>query len=291
MAKRTVVPLFISSSSDCTEERDAIMRAVDAYNQVARENLDIEVFPFTQDDLYAGPAKPGEHAQQVTNRQLKDYEIYVGVWRESLGTPTTVASSGTAEELRKAFERRELKRRPWVMAYFWRPSPTDFSAIKAALRERSCFYQQFVDTIDLERRFLRHLSGYLRDGYRLKGHSTTQLGEHSKASALGSVHMTFDVHTKAKKQRYSFDRSAVAVGRQPERNDIVVSSQEVHREQGVFMWIDGIVFYNDVGGDSRVESATRSEGPEVAYGQYVIAVGDWVLLPDGSRITLLAAVS
>jgi hypothetical protein len=266
------------------------MRAVDAYNQVARDNLDLEVFAFTQDDLYAGPAKPGEHAQQVANRQLEDYDIYVGLWRESLGTPTPVASSGTAEELQKAFERYKLTRRPWVMAYFWRPSPIDFSAIKAELRERSCFYHEFADTIDLERRFLDHLGGYLRDRYRLKGHSTTQVAEHWKTSALESVHMTFDVHTKAKKQRYSFDRSAVAVGRRPERNDIVVSSPEVHREQGVFMWIDGIVFYNDVAGDSRVASATRPEGSEVAYGQFVIAVGDSVLLPDGSRITLLAAV-
>src|SRR5262245_15338978 len=255
MAKRTLVPLFISSSGDCAEEKDAIMRAVGAYNQVARESLDFEVSAFTQDDLYAGPAKPGEHAQQVANRQLEDYEIYVGVWRESLGTPTPVASSGTMEELHKAFERYGLTRRPWIMAYFWRHSPTDFSAIKTDLRERNCFYHVFVDTIDLERRFLDHLSGYLRDRYRLKGHSTTQLGERSKASALGSVHMTFDVHTKAKKQRYSFDRSEVAVGRRPERNDIVVSSSEVHREQGVFMWIDGVIFYNDVAGDSQVESA------------------------------------
>jgi hypothetical protein len=290
MTKRTIVPLFISSSRDCIEEKDAIIRAVEAYNKVARENLDFEVSPFTQDDLYAGPAKPGEDAQQVANRQLEEYEIYVGVWRESLGTPTKVASSGTVEELNKAFERYELTRRPWIMAYFWRPSPTDFSAIKADLRERSCFYHEFLNIIDLESRFLEHLSGYLRDQYRLKGHSTTQLGDHSMASALGSVHMTFDVYMKAKKQRYSFDRSAVAVGRLPERNDIVVSSSDVHREQGVFMWIDGVVFYNDVAGDSRVESALRLEGPEIAYGQYAIEVGDSVLLPDGSRITLLAAV-
>jgi hypothetical protein len=105
------------------------MRAVGAYNQVAMECLDLKVSAFTQGELYAGPANPGEHAQQVANRQLEDYEIYVGVWRESLGTPTPVASSGTVEELRKAFERYELTRRPWVMAYFWRPSPTDFSAI------------------------------------------------------------------------------------------------------------------------------------------------------------------
>ena len=290
MAKRIVVPLFISSSSDCTREKDAIMRAVDAYNQVARKNLDLQVFAFTQDDLYAGPAKPGEHTQQVANRQLEDYEIYVGVWRESLGTPTPVASSGTVEELQKAFERRELTRRPWVMAYFWRSSPTDFSAVKSDLRKRSCFYHEFVGTNDLERKFIGHLGGYLRDQYRLKGHSTTQLGEQSKDSVLGSVHMTFDLNTGAKKQRYSFDRSAVAVGRQPERNDIVVSSQEVHREQGVFMCIDGVVFYNDVAGDSRVEPAMRPEGPEVAYGHQVIAIEDSVILPDGSRVVLRAVV-
>ena len=68
MPKRTVVPLFISSSRDCAEEKDAIMRSVDAYNQVARNNLDLEVLAFAQDE---GSRGRGERYQLKIKEKRK----------------------------------------------------------------------------------------------------------------------------------------------------------------------------------------------------------------------------
>src|SRR5581483_9083935 len=111
MTQRIVVPLFISSSSDAVGERDALARAVETYNGVSRASNNLEVLAFDQRDLYAGAAAAGQYAQQIANRQLTEYEIYVGVWRERQGTATPVASSGTMEELQNALERMARTRR------------------------------------------------------------------------------------------------------------------------------------------------------------------------------------
>lgn len=278
MAQRIVVPLFISSSRDCDEEKHAIRSAVQAYNR----GHDLEVHAVDQHALYAGPAGAGGYAQQVANEQLEDCELYAGVWRERQGTPTPVAPSGTAEELENALKRFQKTRRPWVMTYFWKHRKTDFGAIFELLKQHQCFYHQYEDAADLERRFFGHLQGYLRDRYRLKGHSTTSF----QGRAPSTVHLTFDVHSAGGVKRCTFARAWVAVGRKPERNEIVVESKDVHREQGLFLWQGGVLLYNDLGGDSRVE---RKKG-DSAYGHEVIEIGDAVVLPDGTRIVLRAAV-
>jgi hypothetical protein len=281
--KRTVIPLFLSSSRDCALEKQALKDAIGQYNTVARDTENIEVHAFQQEDLFAGPADPGGYAQQVANRQLEDYEIYVGVWRDRLGTPTPAAPSGTVEELERALKRFHETRRPWVMAYFWTGAQVDFSAVKSALKQYAAFYHHFENTRSLERQFTTHLVSYIRDQYRLKGHSTTALKSPSKTRPT----MTFDVELKAQKKRHTFDRFAVAVGRQPERNEIIIDDQQVHREQGIFTWSGGVVFYTDLGGDSRIE---RAKDAETAYGHDIIGVGDAVVLPGGSRIVLRAVV-
>lgn len=290
MTKLTIVPLFISSSGDCDQERAAILCAVEQYNQSARPNQNLEVRAFGPDELFAGP---GEYAQEVVNRQLQDYEIYVGLWRENLGTQTPVAPSGTVEELRNALQRYERTRRPWIMAYFWKSSPLDFMDVKDELKDRGCYYHQYNDPQYLRLKFFDHLTGYIRDQYRLPGHSSTFMSNSSQGSVLNSVLLVFEVNSPDGENRmYSFERASVAVGRQPEQNQIEISNQRVHREQVQFVWIDGLVLYVDLAGDSVLErnSQATTHDDQVAYGQNIINPSDAVVLPDGSRITLRAVV-
>ena len=290
MIRRTVVRVFISSSGDCDSERRALHRSVHDYNRVACAALDHEIDAFGPDDLYSGI---GAYGQDVANRQLMDYDIYVGLWRERIGTPTPAAPSGTVEELRGAVERHSKTRRPWIMAYFWESSPTDFSHIKNELKEHGCYFHQYKEPEQLADMFRTHLSGYIRDQFRLPGHSSTRMESNAGPSVLNSVHLTFQVHSPdGSQKKVTFNRSAVAVGRQPESNQIVCTGDRVHREQGLFIWKDGIVFYVDLAGDSRIEhAAPAAQGSDdLQYGLHAINVGDSVTLPDGTRLLLRAVV-
>jgi hypothetical protein len=263
---------------------------VNQYNKLARPTQSLEIFAFGPEDLYSGP---GEYAQEVVNQQLNDYEIYVGLWRESRGTPTPVAPSGTVEEMRNALNRHKKWRRPWVMAYFWKFSQTDFNDVKDDLKINGCYYHHFDNPQHLQQIFLNHLTGYLRDKYRLPGHSTTQLRSRVQESVLSSVFLTFYIFSpEGGERKISCERAFVAVGRQPEKNEIVINDQRVHREQGLFLYKEGVVFYVDLAGDSLVQRNHLSipNADQDVYGQDVVNVGDAVVLPDGSRIVLRAVV-
>lgn len=288
MRQRTLVEVFVSSPGDCGLERKFLRDKVDEYNRTARQALDLEVRAFGPDDLHAGI---GSYGQEAVNRQLNDYDVYVGIWRERTGTPTPQAPSGTMEELRRALERHRRTRRPWIMPYFWKRSPTDFGAIKNELMEHGSFFHDYDDPDRLGAMFFVHLSGYLRDEYRLPGHSTTKMDRASGDSRLNAVHFTFQIFSPdGREKKLSVNRMAVAVGRQPERNQIVVPNDRVHREQGLFVWKEGIVFYVDLGGDAQIQRASSEKRDAAVYGQIALEVDDAVLLPDGSRVVLRAVV-
>jgi hypothetical protein len=288
MGQRPIVELFISSSADCDLERECLLQEVQNYNETARKMTDLEVHAFGPDNLYSGI---GSHGQEVVNRQLRNYDIYVGIWRERTGTSTPVAPSGTMEELREAVQRHARTRRPWVMPYFWKRSPTDFSAIKDELVAHGCFYHSYDDPQHLGEMFFEHLSGYLRDEYRLPGHSTTRMDSANRNSRINDVHFTFQIFSAdGQERKQSVNRSVVAIGRKPDRNEIVFSSDLVHREQGMFVWKDGLVFYVDIARDSQIQYASHEPRENVQYGLTSIEVGDAVLLPDGSRVVLRAVV-
>lgn len=289
MSRRTVVRVFISSPGDCDREREALHRSINEYNRTSRASLDHEVYAFGPAELYPGI---GAHGQEVANRQLTDYDIYVGLWRESMGTPTPSAPSGTVEELRSALERHHKTRRPWIMTYFWKSSPADFALVKNEIKEHGCYFHLYEEPQQLANIFFTHISGYIRDQFRLPGHSSTRLGGNTATSALHSVHITFQVYSpNGSESKLTFERTTVAMGRTPEINQIVCPSDLVHREQGLFVWKDGIVFYVDLAGDSRIERLTAGGGTDgLHYGQHSINIGDSVRLPDGSRVVLRAVV-
>src|SRR5260370_522368 len=69
---------------------------------------------------YARNAPPGVgvDAQAVLQPYIGDYDVYVGVMRHRLGTPTRRAASGTVEEFQDARRRWEKTGRPAIFFYF-----------------------------------------------------------------------------------------------------------------------------------------------------------------------------
>lgn len=282
----TVINAFISSSADCSRERGSLDQAIKEFNRGSVSRYDLEVRPFGPGDLY--PAH-GVYAQAGLSRQLEDHELHIGVWREAAGTATPTAPSGTVEELRQALARHAKTRRPWIMCYFWRSSPTDFSQVKDEVEKHGWYYHGFDDPQHLGTLFYSHLSGYIRDEYRLPGHSTTRLDPRPDG-AEQSVLLTFQIFSPGQRERkLNFERPLVTIGRQRERSDIVLSDARVHREQGAFVWRDGLVFYMDFGGDSQFEPGLP-EGDTLRYGLQSVRIGDAVIMPDDTRIVLRAVV-
>lgn len=286
MEIQSVIQLFVSSPSDCCSERQAIGAVTEQLNTVSERLSEIKIDVIDWNDLYPGI---DEYPQQVINRQLPDYDIYVGLWRERFGTQTPKAPSGTLEELDRALLRHKQTRRPWIMCYFWQNSQQDFKVIKERLKESGCLYHLFDDTVSFKSLFTNHLVGYLKKGFRQRGESTTE--GVIAADTTPYVCMVFRISSpKGAVENSSFHRRAVAIGRSQRRNDIIISDQRVHREQGLFVWQDRTVIYVDFAGGALFINRSGGEPQIIGPDRVKLSIGDAIELPDSSRITLLAIV-
>jgi hypothetical protein len=60
----------------------------------------------------------GRDPQDVVNRQIGEYDLFIGILWKRMGTPTSVATSGTEEEFNRAYELWQQNRTFPVLLYF-----------------------------------------------------------------------------------------------------------------------------------------------------------------------------
>ena len=111
--------VFVSSPGDTAAERDIVIRVLERNSQgeTARK-LRIDFQALRWEDWPPGAGEPGD-AQQHINRILKQagleyYDIYLGMMKGRVGTPTPRAASGTIEEFEVALLGRKKRLRPMM---------------------------------------------------------------------------------------------------------------------------------------------------------------------------------
>jgi len=109
------ITVFLSSPGDVRPEIDLIdnvVRDLDACMQYL--GVTIRSWRYERN----APPGVGVDAQAVLQPYIGDYDVYVGLMRHRLGTPTQRADSGTLDEFQDARRRREQTGRPAVFFYF-----------------------------------------------------------------------------------------------------------------------------------------------------------------------------
>ena len=107
--------VFVASPADVQPEREALARAVDEINETVGEAQDYRL-ELVRWETHAVP--DAGRPQQVINKQLSNYEVFVGIMWKRFGTPTGEADSGTEEEFRIAYAAWERDHSRPVMFYF-----------------------------------------------------------------------------------------------------------------------------------------------------------------------------
>lgn len=110
--------VFVASPGDVTNERDALAAIVNELNStvIALAPERHAMIELVRWETHAYPAMG--RPQAVINKQIGDYDIFVGIMWKRFGSPTGVAGSGTEEEFRRAFDRWQENGTPHVMFYF-----------------------------------------------------------------------------------------------------------------------------------------------------------------------------
>jgi hypothetical protein len=110
--------IFVASPGDVAEERDVVSLVVGEIRRVFEQFLPVYV-EIIRWETHTWP-DVGEDAQDVINREIGEYDIFVGIMWQRFGTPTKRARSGTDEEFQRAYDYFKKYGRPKVMFYFRR---------------------------------------------------------------------------------------------------------------------------------------------------------------------------
>jgi hypothetical protein len=112
-----LIRVFVASPDDVAPEREILERIVRDLNLA----LEVHPNPLLKIELrrWETVVVPGAGIpQEVINKQIGPYDVFVGVMWRRFGTPTRKASSGTEEEYERAYRSWEKRKRPKIMFYF-----------------------------------------------------------------------------------------------------------------------------------------------------------------------------
>jgi hypothetical protein len=93
--------VFVSSPSDTIAERNLVKKIIEEQNNFWSDYL-YAMLEFVGWETHTYPGI-GTDPQEVINRQIPAYDVYIGILATRLGMPTPRYASGTVEEFEDAY--------------------------------------------------------------------------------------------------------------------------------------------------------------------------------------------
>jgi len=163
----TKLRVFVASPGDVLEERKRLREVIEELNRGIAEDKGL-VLQFVGWETDAWPGI-GRDAQEVINREIGPYDIFVGIMWKRFGTPTPRAGSGAEEEFDRAYSWWSEYGRPRIMLYFntapFSPLSTDEAelvakvlAFKERTRDKGALYWEYNGPEEFERFVRQHLT-------------------------------------------------------------------------------------------------------------------------------------
>jgi len=166
--KVTRIRVFVALPSDVTEERHLLGKVVEELNRGMGSELDVTL-ELVRWETHASPdmGRP----QEIINRQVGPYDIFIGMMWRRFGTPTGVADSGTQEEFESAFLSWKTTGQPRIMFYFNQAPYTlqtsvEVDQVRRVLEFRDQIpglYWQYTSANEFEDRAREHLTKAVRE--------------------------------------------------------------------------------------------------------------------------------
>lgn len=164
-----LINVFIASPLDVQKERSMTDSAVTELNKMLGDvyHIRIEVKKW---ETNTWPAV-GEYSQDVINKQIGDYDIFVGIMKHKFGSPTEKAESGTEEEFNRAYSNFKSGNCKNLMFFFSKePLPQDIDFVqfqkvrdfKREIAEKGCLYAEYDNDTTFEADFRQKLGDCIK---------------------------------------------------------------------------------------------------------------------------------
>lgn len=143
----TVIPVMIASPSDVHEYRGIVRDVLHEWNYINSVSSNAVLMPVGW-ETHSSPELGAEPQELINDRVLVECDLLIGIFWTRLGTPTSVATSGTVEEIQ-----RHVKSGKPAMVYF-STAPASLDTVNldqyAALKEfrEWCKSQGLIEFFD-----------------------------------------------------------------------------------------------------------------------------------------------
>ncbi len=178
---RRVIRAFLASPGDLEEERRAIRRVVEEFNNLWADELGYQVDLVGWEETVAGYGRP----QHLINQDVDSCELFIGMIWKRWGTPPGGDggfSSGFEEEYTRSLERRERTGSPQVSLFF-KAIPDEFMADPGEDLKRVL---QFQETVKAERKILFQNFSTVSDMEERARQCVTEVVKHVKKAEASS---------------------------------------------------------------------------------------------------------
>jgi hypothetical protein len=118
MSQLEKLKIFLASPSDVPKERDYVIEVIEEINRTIAPSKGVILEVVSSKHTFPGF---GQDGQSVLNKQIgtmKEYEIFLGIMWNRVGTPTQRALSGTIEEFKRAVRANKSHEKPDIWFYF-----------------------------------------------------------------------------------------------------------------------------------------------------------------------------
>ena len=146
MTQLEEINIFLGSPRDVSRERKHVQTVVNELNRTVAASKGLYIRVTSSDNAFPGY---GKDAQSVINEQIAQmckYDIFIGIMWKRIGTPTPRAKSGTVEELSRAIQSFNNRKKPEIWFYF-RTSSFSITTKKEA--------EKVAEVMDFKNRFRR----------------------------------------------------------------------------------------------------------------------------------------
>ncbi|QBA22652.1 hypothetical protein EU348_16270 [Chryseobacterium indologenes] len=194
MKKVNVLRIFLASPGDVKAEREMIFALKEDLDLLIGKDKNIK-FEIVNWERNTYPGK-GTDAQDVINEQINgEYDVFIGIFWQRFGTPTSRYESGTLEEYENAKKKYENdKENTHIMMYFKTEGSLniydiDVEQLKKVKsfkdrisKEDGLLYSEFEKTEDLKNLVQINLANLVRDKFSKKKRSIRKSPQQNKNS-------------------------------------------------------------------------------------------------------------
>ena len=161
----TKYKIFVASPSDLEEDRESIDEVITELNITYGSWFDLTI-ELLKWETHSAPGVSENHVQNLINKDIRNYDLFIGLMWLKFGTPTRVAGSGTEEEFLKAYQKFIDNPNSLQILFYFKdtPPPSLKDIIPEELNRINNFKKKIgkIGVLYWDYKSIKELQGYLR---------------------------------------------------------------------------------------------------------------------------------